>query len=41
MPKFDFSRLATVAGVGLVAVSVIVGSGFALLALSELLTSWR
>jgi len=57
MPRFDFSRFASVAGLGLVAMSVldvlvhggglgfehavIVGSGFALFAVSELLSSWR
>ena len=57
MPKFDFSRVAAVAGLGLVAVSVldvlvhgggpglehavIVGSGFALFASSELFSLWR
>lgn len=57
MPKFDFSRFAAVAGLGLVAVSVldvlvhgggpglehgvIVGSGFALFASSELISLWR
>ena len=58
MPRFDFSRFATVAGLGLVALSVldvlvhdggpgvehavIVGSGFVLFAISELLfSSWR
>ncbi len=57
MPKFDFSRFAAVAGLGLVAVSVldvlvhggaprfehamIVGSGFALCALSELAGAGR
>jgi len=57
MPKFDFSRFAAVAGLGLVAVSVLdvlvhgggpglehavmVGSGFALFASSELFSLWR
>ncbi len=57
MPKFDLSRFATVAGLGLVALSVldvlvhgggpglehavIVGSGFALFASSELIPFWR
>ena len=57
MPSFDFSRFASVAGLGLVAFSVldvlvqsggpgfehaaIAGSGFALFAVSELLSSWR
>lgn len=57
MPKFDFSRFVAVAGLGLVAVSVldvlvhgggpglehavIVGSGFALFASSELSSLWR
>ena len=57
MPKFDFSRFAAVAGLGLVAVSVldvlvhgggpglehavVVGSGFALFASSELFSLWR
>lgn len=57
MPKFDFSRFVAVAGLGLVAVSVldvlvhgggpglehavIVGSGFALFASSELFSLWR